>query len=302
MNDAPIVAQVMILVLIMAVGVYTRKRQMITDETRQKLSELLLQVTLPAMVVISFQFDFDPAMLAGAAMILVIAFAAHGGPALLGTLLFRRYPASTRKVLQFVAVFSNCGFMGFPVLESIYGREGVFYGSVYMIAFHVFLWTFGVMLFQGRRDPQALRKAALNPGILAVIVGLGFFGLSIRLPYPLYQALDMIGAMTTPIAMLVVGSILADVDIRRALKGSALYYGTAVRLLLLPLALLLILRPLPMPPLIQQISVLLVAMPAAANTAIFTEAYGADTIFASRIIAFSTLASIVTIPAVLWLV
>lgn len=103
MNDAPIVAQVMILVLIMAVGVYTRKRQMITDETRQKLSELLLQVTLPAMVVISFQFDFDPAMLAGAAMILVIAFAAHGGPALLGTLLFRRYPASTRKVLQFVA-------------------------------------------------------------------------------------------------------------------------------------------------------------------------------------------------------
>ncbi len=302
MTDAPIVEQVMILVLIMAVGVYARKRFMITDETRQRLSELLLQVTLPAMVVISFQFEYDPAMLAGAGIILLVAFAAHGGPAVLGTVLFRRYPARTRKVLQFVAVFSNCGFMGFPVLDSIFGRVGVFYGSVYMIAFHVFLWTFGVVLFQGKRDPQALRKAALNPGILAVVVGLILFGLSIRLPYPLYQALDMVGSMTTPIAMLIVGSILADVDIRRAFQGSALYYGTAIRLLILPLLFLVLLRLIPMPAMVLQISVLLIAMPAAANTAIFTEAYGADTVFASRIVAFSTLVSILTIPAVLWLI
>ncbi len=300
MDSNVVLEQVLVLFLVMMVGVYARKQKFIDDGMTQRLANLLLNVTMPLMIIASFHFQFSRDMLLNAVILFAVSMGIHFISALLGIVLFYAYPVDVRNILRFITVFSNCAFMGFPVLESLYGRIGIFYGSIYVISFNLFIWTYGVMLFKGKNDPKSVKKALLNPGIIAVAIGMCIFVFSIQLPYPIFRAMDMVGSMTIPISMLIVGALLAQTDLKSVFSGSTVYYGTAIRLIVLPLASFVTLRQLGVPDIILGISVLLVAMPAAANTAIFAETYKGDSHLASRLVAISTLVSLVTIPLVVF--
>jgi predicted permease len=299
--QSTVVNQVTILFIILGIGFIAKKRNIIDDAAGKKLSELLLMITSPAMILSSFQFDYSSEMLKNVFVVLGFAFTAHIISLLLGILLYHRYPENIRKVLKFITIFTNCGFMGFPMLESLYGKTGVFYGSIYVAVYNLFVWTIGVMIFSGERDLKSIRKAMLNPGTIAVFIGMFLFVFSLKLPYPVAKALDMTGAMTAPLAMLIVGSILASVDLKSLFSGFPMYYGIAVRNILLPLAAVFILRALGFSGVVYGVCVSVIAMPAGANTPIFAELYGGDSIFASKTVAFSTLFSIISIPLILML-
>ena len=149
----------MVLFLIMIVGMIAAKRGIINEEVRKRLSELLLYITSPFLVVLSFNFKFSPDMLINAGIVFAFSFAIHGFTAILGRYPFVKFPLDKEKVLRFIIVFSNCGFMGFPVAESLYGRMGVFYASIYNVVFHIFVWTYGVMLFSSDRKSASIKKA-----------------------------------------------------------------------------------------------------------------------------------------------
>ncbi len=295
-NTNVVVNEVMVLFLIMIIGVYARKRGFMSEDLTKQLSHLLLNITMPLMIIASFHFEFSYAMLQNAGILFLISLGIHSVSAVLGLVIYYRYPVDVRSILRFITVFSNCAFMGFPVLESLYGRIGIFYGSIYVISFNVFLWTYGVMLFNGAKDAKTFQKAVLNPGIVSVFIGLILFIFSIRLPIPIIRTMEMVGSMTIPISMLIVGALLADANLKGIFSGSSVYYGTAIRLLLLPLITLGILRLIGVPDILLAISVILVGMPAAANTAIFAETFKGDSLLASRLVAISTIASLVTIP------
>ena len=297
-----VINQVTILFIIMWIGFIAKKKNIIDDASGKKLSELLLMVTTPAMILSSFQFDYSSEMLKNVVHILLFAFAAHIISLLLGILLYRRYPENIKKVLTFITVFSNCGFMGFPLLESLYGKTGVFYGSIYIAVYNLFVWTAGVMIFSGEKGFKSIRKAMVNPGTIAVFIGMFLFLSSLKLPYPVAKALDMTGAMTAPLGMLILGSILAGVDFKSLFSGFPLYYGILVRNILLPLATVAILKALGFNGVVFGVCVSVIAMPAGVNTPIFAELYGGDSLFASKIVAFSTLFSTISIPLVLMLV
>lgn len=294
-----VVNQVTILFIIMGIGFIAKKKNIIDEPTRRKLSELLLMVTMPAMILSSFQFEYSSEMLKNVLTILAFALSAHIISLFLGILLYRRYPENIKRVLKFITIFSNCGFMGFPLLESLYGKTGVFYGSIYIAVYNLFVWTVGVMLFSGERDLKSIRKAVVNPGTIAVFMGMLLFVFSLRLPFPVAKALDMTGAMTAPLAMLIVGSILAGVDFKSLFSGFPLYYGVLIRNIILPLATAAILRVFGFDGVVYGVCVSVIAMPAGANTPIFAELYGGDSLFASKVVAFSTLFSIVSIPLIL---
>lgn len=301
MDSIVIFSQVLILFLILVVGFYAKKRDIINNDAKKKLSELLLRITSPFLIVSSFNFEFSRDRLYNAGIVFLFAFCSHGFSILLGILLYRKYPDKTGKVLKFITIYSNCGFMGFPVLDGLYGKTGIFYGSIYVMVFHLFLWTNGVMIFSGEKDIGTMKKALVNPGILAVLIGMFLFIFSIKLPVPVFKTLEMVGGMTTPISMLIVGSTLADIDLKSMFSGFAVYFGSAVRLVLLPLFSIITLKFFGLPEMLFIICVVLVAMPAAANTTIFAEMYDGDVQFASRTIAISTVLSIVTIPLIILL-
>ena len=234
MENNPVVGQVMVLFLIMIVGMIAAKRNIIDDHARKKLSELLLYITSPFLVVASFNFKYSSDMLVNAGIVLAFSVVIHSFSIFLGNLLFRKYPYEKQSVLKFILIFSNCGFMGFPVLESLFGKTGVFYGSIYVAVFNAFIWTYGVMLFSKGREQTSVIKAMINPGIVSVIIGMFIFIFSIELPKPILQTLDMVGSMTAPLSMLIVGAILTDTNFKDIFTGFEVYYGTALRLIVIP--------------------------------------------------------------------
>jgi transposase len=155
----------------------------------------------------------------------------------------------------------------------------------------------------GKRDIKSMKKALINPGIIAVFIGLFIFIFSIKLPYPVAKTLEMFGTMTTPLSMLIIGALIANMDFKKLFSGLALYYVTAIRLIILPLLVLIAMKILGITDtMLLGTCVTTAAMPAAANTAIFAERYNGNSALASRIVAFSTIASMITIPIILSLI
>lgn len=294
--------QVMVLFLIMIVGMIATKRNIIDEQARKKMSELLLYITSPFLVVSSFNFKYSRDMLVNAGIVLAFALGIHLLAVFLGQFLFRRYPKEKQSVLKFTLVFSNCGFMGFPVLESLFGKIGVFYGSIYNAVFHIFLWTYGMMLFSRNKEQTSIAKAVINPGTVSVVIGMVVFLFPIELPNPVSQVLDMVGSMTAPLSMLIVGALLGSIDLKSIFIGFDAYYGSLLRLILMPMIAILALSPLGIERELLGVCVVVTAMPAAANTAIFAEKFDGDSILGSRSVGLSTILSIITIPLIMMLV
>lgn len=291
--------QVFILFIMMAIGFYARRKKLLNDELTQGLSELLLMITMPLLTLSSFQFRFSPEMLINAGLMLICSIVVHAATFFLGRGLYSKYPEKIRSVLHFTAVFSNCGFMGYPLLESLFGKTGIFYGSMYIAAFNFFIWTIGIRIFTGKNDPGSFRKVLANPGLIAVFLGLILFICSIKLPFPVYRAMDLVGSMTTPISMLIIGSTLAESEFSKLFSNISIFYGTLVRLVLIPLISLWVLKLAGLDGLLTKIFVTIIAMPAAANTVIFAKKFEGDALLASQLVLVSTLLSIVTIPLIL---
>lgn len=298
MNIITVMNQVIIIFLILVVGFICRKKNIITKEMNRGFSELLMSIVLPFNIISSFNQHLSNNELVNALHIFIIAMLIHLFSIILGKVLYRNYESKAKKVMWFVTVFSNCGFMGFPVLESIFGKIGVFYGSVYVVAVNLYQFTFGQVLFTGEKDIKTIRKALLNPGLIAVFAGIVMFFSPIKPPFVALRVIDIIGSMNTPLAMLLVGSMLTEVKVKEIFAGSHIYLATALRLVILPVIFILVTKLLGYKGEVISICSLLTAMPAAANSVIFAEKFNGDSILASKIVFLSTVLSIATIPII----
>jgi len=284
----------------MVVGFIAKKRDIINQETRKKLSEMLVRITLPAMIIYSYNQEFSQELLENGRIMIVYSFGIHLFAIIVSGFIFNKFPEDTKKILKFVIIYSNCGYMGLPVLEALYGKIGIFYASIYITAYNIFTWTNGVMIFTGEKNIKAFKKALLNPGIIAVFIGMIILLFSIKLPYPVLRTFEILGTMTTPLSMLIIGSLIADVKFKELFSGWALYYVSLIRLVIIPLLVLVVLRIMGIhDEILLGACLTTVAMPAAANTAVFAERYNGDSALASRIVAFTTIMSMVTIPIIL---
>ncbi len=298
MNSSIILNQVSILFFVMLIGFYAGKRNIIENAARKKLSELLINITSPLFIISAFQLKFSHEILHNALTALIFSIAIHVLSILAGLVLYEKYSDHTKKIMKFVTVYSNCGFMGLPVLGSLFGKEGILYGSIYVAVSNLFMWTNGVMIFSEKKSVD-YKKTFLNPGIISVLTGLVIFIFSIPLPVPIAKTMETVGSMTTPLSMLMIGAILADMDFHELFQGFPLYYATAVRLIIIPVITLFVMKWFGLSDVMTGACVLMVAMPAAAMSTIFSEMYNGDTAFASRIVSFSTLLSIATMPLIM---
>lgn len=293
-----VINQVIILSLVMIVGIYARKKDIITKEANKSLSDLLVNITLPFLLLSSFNYKYSQDMLVKAKNIFIYSIIIHLVLIFISRLFVFRYPEKSKKVLRFVTIFSNCGFMGYPVLEGLFGKIGIFYGAIFNIPFNLFMLSVGVMIYTGKKDLKTLKEVLVHPGIIATVMGFLMFLFSIKLPYPIYTTLNMVGSTTTPLAMLIVGAMLAEVKLKEIFKGSIVYYASFLRLMVVPFLTLGILKLLNADKLLMQVSVVIEAMPAAVLASVFAEKYGADTSLASRSVFITTIISMVTIPII----
>lgn len=284
-----------VLFLYMAVGFYCRKKGIFSDETRDKLTDFVVLITLPCMIFESFNMEFSLDALKQGAVAIIIATCMAVIALLLGKVLYNRFPYEKKSILQYGTLVSNSGFAGLPVVSGAYGDDGLFLGSLFIIPTRILMWSAGISLFTKANARDAFKKVMLNPGIIAVEIGLVRMILQIPLPHFVDSAVDNLGGCTSPLAMALVGAILADVPLKTVLDGRS-FYLVAVRQLLLPFLCLAALKLLALDSLTIGVSVALTGMPIGSTTAILAQKYGADAQFASKCVFISTLTSLVTVP------
>ncbi|WP_069651057.1 AEC family transporter [Caloranaerobacter ferrireducens] len=295
--------QVLVLFILLILGFILKKINIMTDELGKGLSTLIIYVTLPALIITSMNYKFSQDMLSNSIKLLIIGVIVYTFMIIVGVIFVKllKIQGMQKGVYLFLIIFSNVGFMGYPVVEVAFGKIGVFYAAIYNLIFNILIWTLGVILVNPGHEKKINLKALINPGTVSIVLGFTLFIFSIKLPKPIYISLHKLGASTTPMAMLVVGSLLGDAKFKEIFGNSKLFIVALLRLIIIPLSVLFVLTRLNLPPVVAGIPVIISSMPTAANAAIFARRFDSDYRLASQGVFLTTLISIATIPFILFI-
>lgn len=282
--------------LLIIVGIILKKRRILPEQAKTILTDFLLYFILPCNIINSFRVKLTADTLGMFGMLLVCAVLIQAVAYMLSRILYNKEPEPLKKVLQYVTIVSNSGFLGLPIVEEVFGSEGLMYASIFIVPMRVMMWTAGIACFTGESDKKAaLKKVIIHPCILAVYIGLVLLVSQCSLPGVADKILREAGSCTTTISMVIIGLILAEVDVRHLVNIQVLK-TIGIRLIILPSFALLIARLLRLGPFPAGVAVILTAMPAGSTSAMLAAKYNGDYRFASKCIVCTTIASLFTIP------
>ncbi|MCL2421478.1 MAG: AEC family transporter [Defluviitaleaceae bacterium] len=284
-------------------GYISRKAKILSDELNIGMSSVLVKVTLPCMVFVSMMRPFSRTLLMESLATLFITAAVYLSGFFIGMGLARLMGASDdeKRVWQFALVFANVGYMGFPIIQAVYGYEGLIYTTMANVTFNILAFSLGVYLFRKDTSGQVkanLKAIAFNPALIATYIGFLFFVTGWRLPEVVQDGVSLVGNMTVPLSMILVGSILAKSRLLTLVNDPRVLPVIFVRLLVIPLAAFFILRIFVHNQVMLGVIVILAAMPVAALTVIFAEQYRGNTVVASKLVAFSSILCLLSIPLI----
>lgn len=297
-----VVNQVLVLFLLIVIGYVARKAKVLDDDAVGHFSSFVLNISLPALILASLQRPFTRELLGQAGIVLAFSVGVYAACFAAASVYPRLIGAGKKQrgAHRYAIVFSNVGFMGYPVVEAVLGPEALFHLAIYNIPFNFLAFSVGAwMLARDGRRPLALSwRTFVNPSVIATVVGFVLFLCSVRYPDALLRTLKMTGDTTSPLSMIVIGAILARMDPRRILGDARAYATTLMRLVVLPAAIGAVLWASGVRGLLLSLPVLVAAMPVAANTTLLANVYEGDVEAASALVFVSTLLCVATIPAV----
>lgn len=289
--------QVVVLFLLIGTGVLAVKTGVLRPEHKQALSNLLVYIVVPAMIVNSYRMEFSAEILRN----LLAAFGMSTLAILAGTmitlLLTARKKDSRTPIFRFACIFSNAAYMGFPLISALFGSEGLLYASAFVTVFNILLWTMGYGFVSGSSSPkEVVRSLVRTPVLYAVIAGLAVYLLQIPIPNLIAQPLELLAGMNTPLSMMITGMLIAAGSVKSIVTDVHIWKLTAVRMVLIPAVCLALFSLLGFHGTAAQVVVLLECCPAAAITSVFAVQFGHDESFAAGSVVLTTLLSIVVLP------
>lgn len=293
-----VLKQLIIMLILIMFGIICSKTKIIEKDTNKKLSDLLLYIVNPMVILTAYQQPFKKEVFHGILWTLLLSCISMGIAIALSYLVIRTKDKGDRDIERFALIYNNCGFMGIPLINSIFGSEGVIYLTAYLTIFNILVWSHGHMSMKGQMDVKSLTKAIKAPAVIATIVGFSLYALDLRLPEIVLKSLDYIGGMNTPLAMLIAGATIAVSKITPALKKPSVYYITVLSLFVVPLLTILATRFIPAPEVAYTTVAITAATPVATIGTIFAVKYDKDSEYASQLFSVTTILSAITIPLV----
>lgn len=288
--------QILTLYLLMAVGFALGKIRLINDTGSLCMSNLVMYVVSPCMMLVAFQRPLEQALLREFGIVLAVSLLLHIVFIVLSRLLVRDTDTHRRGLLLFASVFSNCGFMGYPLMTALFGTLGVFFGSAYVVAFTLLSWTYGIYALTGDRSQLKLRPLLLNPGVISILLSMALFLLQVTLPEVLMIPIRYLSDLNTPLPMVVVGYQLSHANFRAALQGVGSWVSLLLRLVAFPLLSLGICLAFGLDSRLTVITVIAASAPTAALMSMLSAKFGQDTALASSIVSVQTAFSALTMP------
>lgn len=309
-----------LLFIIIALGFLCQKIRFLTDEANKCMADIVMYFVTPCVIINAFSATaYTKSDLLGILRnIAVVAFVSavfHIVMILAVCLVFRSRDESRRRVLRFAAVFSNAGFIALPLAQALIDtdgcHEGALYAAVFLAVFNIVLWTWGLVDMSGEKKSMNWRKILFNPGIIGVAVGLIVFTsplyitvgstAGIRFPSLVSDALSALSALNLPLPMLMVGYYLGKADLASAFRDGWSYVCMAIRLIVFPMALLLVLYVCGVRGNVLTVLVIGASAPVGATTTIFSAKFNRDTDLSVRLVSLSTILSMLTMPIIVGL-
>lgn len=295
-NFLAVTQQVLSLFLMIAIGFICGKTKLITENATTGISNIILYVSTPAAILQAFvteQKTYEKSI--NLALVAAFAIFAHIIGILLAKLLIHNKSQDTEFVLRFATVFSNCGYMSFPLQKALLGDIGIFYGAMYVAVFNIFMWSYGAYLM-GNGKAFSLKKCLLNPSVIATLISVILYFIRLQLPFVVTTAVNALSALNTPLPMIIIGYYLSTSSLLKALTDKRIYISAVVRLTVIPailLTLMLVLNIRGVPLIACTIAA---SAPAATGTTMFSIKYNRDTTCSVNLVTLTTLLSVITMP------
>jgi len=306
MSFGTTVMQILSLFLIMVVGYVLRKKNVFDEAANVRFTRLIIYVSLPSQIIKAFASnqgivsDREVLLMFGISALTYLLYAMIGA---LFIMIFR-VPADKKGIYLFMMMFGNVGFMGFPLTEALLGEEALIYAVIFNVIFNLLVYSVGIfMISKTEGEFKFPIKKLLNMPLISAVISIVLYFCKIQLPEVMIQSLDYMGNVTTPVAMLILGSTIAGMAWKELFDEWRIYVFTAFKLLVIPVIVIGILKFVPdINPLIHGSLILLSATPVATNTTMLAIEYGGDMKLASKGIFFTTLLCMLTIPLIQMLV
>lgn len=300
-----VLQQMVIFFIMMAVGLYARHKKIITEENQAQLSSLVVNIAYPA-IILSGAVAGGPhiggkelAEAAGAAIALLVL-------ALLAAAILARvlgYKKGDNGIARVMVVFTNIGFMGVPMIAGIYGSGALIYMTVFLIPFNILFFSYAIKTIQGGSGLSSFSpRDLLNAGMISCFLAIIIYLSDIRLPYVITMAVQMVGSMTAPLAMMLMGASLEDIRLKELITDKKLIAFSLIKMILIPVGIVLILEQFFHNPLLMAVCMAALATPSGNVIPLLASIYNKESYPLSvKGVTLTTVISVVTMPAAFYL-
>lgn len=291
-----VAGQAAIMFILAAVGYILGKTNLIQKNAVGSLTNVLLWACVPAVIIQAFSSGFNAGLARSLLIFALASIIVIGLSTAIAGAAFSRRGDGERAILNACVTFANVGFMCLPIVQAFYGNEGVMYCSIFVAVFNIIFWTYGYSMLSG--NGASVVKLIVNPGILALAIALPLFFFNVSLPQIVFDSIDALATMQTPLAMVTIGAQLAFAPLLVAFAEGDVYAVSFLKLLLVPVLVagLLWLIPVPLNATAKAVLVIEAGAPTATVVALAAPNSGKNSGLAGRCVAMTTLFSILTLP------
>lgn len=293
----------------MLVGFICVKTKYVTEEQKNALSKIIVRITLPLLIITSLtNREFNHETLINSITAFIISFAVIGILFVIGMLMSKaaRMEKSQAVMHRCMSAFGNVVFMAFPLVQALYGAEGLLYAAIYALANDMFLWTLGVYQLTSIKRKKGMSflqslKNMLTPGTIAFLIAFFMLVTGLKFTGVVGEVMEGIGGTTTYLSMLFIGGTLATIDFRNIYRRVWLFLLTAVKMIAVPAALIFTMRLFNISDVVKSVVILQAAMPTSTVLAVLALEYEGDVNYCAEGVFISHVASLALIPLVYWL-
>ncbi len=303
--DISVIINIMIELFIMIfIGYILFKVKLFDKNFNQKITKLILHVTMPALIISSVLKQTSKPSEQVVYMTFGVAIAMFLILPIIGLIVAKLIRADKKQqgLYAFMMTFSNIGFMGFPVISSLFGSTAVFYTAIINIIFNITSFSIGVILLRyggGAKAKFNIQKL-LTPGVLFSALAIVIYAFNIQFPAVVSNTIDRIGSTTTPLAMLLMGSTLATMNLIQIFNEGRVYLFCIIKQIIIPIIVYPTVKYFVHDSLLFGVVMVLLMMPVATNAIMFSIECEGDEKLAAKSVFISTVLSLFTIPALMY--
>ncbi len=292
--------QMLLFFIIMLLGYYGARKGILDDGAGKSLSWLVVHIANPALILSGCaggQMAVKELLFTGILASLLFLLLIISAEIVIPVFFREREKRSCYKVML---VFSNMGFMGFPLISAVYGQSAIMYAALFLIPFNLLIYTYGIFRIGKKEDLEGRKtvqwKPMLNSGVIACLLAIGIEVTGFPVPEMPMKLIEMLGGMTAPLSMLIIGASFRGLSIKELITDKKLLFFSFLKLIILPVAGMLFLKQFVENQVLLGVCFIVLAAPAGSMVVILSKQYGGDENTAVKGVAFTTLLSVLTMP------